>query len=31
MDFIIPVQLPLHEPYFDLSPIMLEHTKFINY
>ena len=22
-----PVQLPLHEPYFDLTPIKIEHTK----
>jgi hypothetical protein len=22
-----PVQLPLHEPYFDLTPIKVTHTK----
>jgi len=22
-----PVQLPLHEPYFDLTPIKVIHTK----
>ena len=22
-----PVQLPLHEPYFDLTPIRVTHTK----
>ena len=25
--FINPVQLPLHEPYFDLTPISVTHTK----
>ena len=24
---INPVQLPLHEPYFDLTPIKVTHTK----
>jgi hypothetical protein len=24
---IIPVQFPLHEPYFDLTPIKVTHTK----
>jgi hypothetical protein len=27
--FINPVQLPLHEPYFDLTPIKVTHTKII--
>jgi len=22
-----PVQFPLHEPYFDLTPIKITHTK----
>ena len=25
--FINPVQFPLHEPYFDLTPIKVMHTK----
>lgn len=25
-----PVQLPLHEPYFDLTPIEITHTKVTN-
>jgi len=25
--FIKPVQFPLHEPYFDLTPIRVTHTK----
>ena len=25
--FIKPVQFPLHEPYFDLTPIKIMHTK----
>ena len=25
--FINPVQFPLHEPYFDLTPIKVTHTK----
>ena len=25
--FINPVQLPLHEPYFDLTLIRIAHTK----
>jgi len=25
------VQFPLHEPYFDLTPIKNEHTKIIHY
>lgn len=25
--FIYPVQFPLHEPYFDLTPIKVLHTK----
>lgn len=24
---INPMQLPLHEPYFDLTPIRIAHTK----
>jgi len=28
---IIPVQLPLHEPYFDLTPIEIIHSKAIYY
>ena len=24
---INPVQVPLHEPYFDLTPIRVTHTK----
>jgi hypothetical protein len=24
---IYPVQVPLHEPYFDLTPIRSTHTK----
>ena len=24
---INPVQFPLHEPYFDLTPIEITHTK----
>jgi len=24
---ISPVQFPLHEPYFDLTPIEVTHTK----
>ena len=27
--FINPVQFPLHEPYFDLTPIRVTHTKII--
>jgi hypothetical protein len=27
LDFINPVQLPLHEPYFDLTLIRITHTK----
>lgn len=27
--FINPVQFPLHEPYFDLTPIKVTHTKTI--
>jgi len=27
--FIYPVQLPLHEPYFDLTPIGVTHTKIV--
>ena len=27
---INPVQLPLHEPYFDLTPIEVTHTKITN-
>jgi hypothetical protein len=27
---INPVQLPLHEPYFDLTPIKVTHTKTYN-
>ena len=27
--FILPVQFPLHEPYFDLTPIKVLHTKTI--
>ena len=26
---INPVQFPLHEPYFDLTPIKVTHTKII--
>jgi len=26
-NIIIPVQVPLHEPYFDLTPISVTHTK----
>ena len=26
---INPVQFPLHEPYFDLTPIKIMHTKII--
>ena len=25
--FMRPVQFPLHEPYFDLTPIKVTHTK----
>ena len=25
------MQFPLHEPYFDLTPIKNEHTKIIHY
>jgi len=28
--FINPVQFPLHEPYFDLTPIEIMHTKIID-
>ena len=28
--FMIPVQLPLHEPYFDLTLIKATHTKISN-
>ncbi len=28
--FINPVQFPLHEPYFDLTPIKVMHTKIIS-
>jgi len=24
---MLPVQFPLHEPYFDLTPIEITHTK----
>ncbi len=27
--FMRPVQFPLHEPYFDLTPIKVTHTKII--
>ena len=27
---MIPVQLPLHEPYFDLTLIRATHTKIFN-
>jgi len=27
---INPVQFPLHEPYFDLTPIEITHTKITN-
>ena len=27
--FINPVQFPLHEPYFDLTPIKVMHTKIV--
>jgi hypothetical protein len=27
LTLINPVQLPLHEPYFDLTPIKVTHTK----
>jgi hypothetical protein len=27
LTFIKPVQFPLHEPYFDLTPIKVTHTK----
>lgn len=27
---INPVQFPLHEPYFDLTPIKVIHTKIIH-
>ena len=27
--FIYPVQFPLHEPYFDLTPIKVMHTKIV--
>ena len=27
LNFIHPVQFPLHEPYFDLTPIKVMHTK----
>lgn len=27
LNFITPVQFPLHEPYFDLTPIRVIHTK----
>lgn len=27
---IKPVQLPLHEPYFDLTPIRDAHTKIVH-
>jgi len=27
--FINPVQFPLHEPYFDLTPIKVTHTKIV--
>ena len=27
--FISPVQFPLHEPYFDLTPIKVTHTKIV--
>jgi hypothetical protein len=26
---INPVQFPLHEPYFDLTPIKITHTKIV--
>ena len=28
---MIPVQLPLHEPYFDLTPIKIAHTKNLDF
>jgi len=30
LKIINPVQLPLHEPYFDLTPIEITHTKITN-
>lgn len=30
LSFIHPVQFPLHEPYFDLTPIKVIHTKITN-
>ena len=27
--YINPVQFPLHEPYFDLTPIKVMHTKIV--
>jgi len=27
LTLINPVQFPLHEPYFDLTPIKVTHTK----
>ena len=27
LNYTSPVQLPLHEPYFDLTPIRVTHTK----
>ena len=27
LNIIRPVQFPLHEPYFDLTPIKAMHTK----
>ena len=27
LKIIHPVQFPLHEPYFDLTPIKVTHTK----
>ena len=29
LNVIHPVQFPLHEPYFDLTPIKVMHTKII--
>lgn len=31
LTLIKPVQFPLHEPYFDLTPIRITHTKTLNY
>ena len=29
LNYTSPVQLPLHEPYFDLTPIKVMHTKIV--